>query len=275
MSSSSRVFVLGAQSTLVLSQLAAAGGPQPAATHPVEPVVAVWYRGSPAGEPRQDDLAVIRALGFAGVAWPLAEVAGSTSLRRMAADVDLTVVLRPEPARLSAETALTPAPAVDVVIGKTPPGQISALAWRALAHGARVICFDAGRPSGAGLSEPNGTAPPWLRSAQAFARQISSNARLVAAARPGPPVIIERPTAPELDVVLLDGDRAWLVIATNTSARTIGAIIRLPQSVPYAIWVSLIDGSDLAMLNQPAGALWRLDLEAGGVRAYVIDKTLK
>ena len=35
------------------------------------PIVSVWYRGLPAGQPRLDDLAAIKALGFHGchLAW--------------------------------------------------------------------------------------------------------------------------------------------------------------------------------------------------------------
>ena len=35
-----------------------------------EPVVAVWYRGTPAGTPRLDDLAAIKVAGFNAIAWP-------------------------------------------------------------------------------------------------------------------------------------------------------------------------------------------------------------
>lgn len=240
-----------------------------------EPVVAVWYRGTPAGEPRADDLAVIRALDFTGVAWPTADTAAARTIRRLAADVDLAVALRSARVPLAADSALKPAETVDIAVDKTPHEQIPALAWRAVAHGARVICFDAGQSSGAGVSDSHGASPPWLRPAQAFARHLSSNAQLIKNARLAPPPIVERPTAPGLDVVLLDGGRAWVVIATNTAARSIGAVVRLPRPVPYAIWISLIDGSDLAMLNEPTGPSWRLELEAGGARVYVIDKILK
>jgi hypothetical protein len=239
-----------------------------------EPVVAVWYRGVPAGEPRQDDLAVIRALGFRGVAWPAAQATGLATLTRLATAVDLTVVARGGPVRLSPETALRPAETVDVLLDRTPAGHIPALAWRAVAHGARVICFDAGHRTGAGVSDAAGAAPAWLKPAQALSRQIASNSALIRTARPGPAPIVDR-QAPDPDVVLLDGGRAWLVIATNTSDRRAEAIVRLPRIVPYAIWVSLIDGSDLAMRSQPAGPEWRLDLEPGGARVYVIDKTIK
>ena len=62
-----------------------------------EPVVAVWYRGAPAGTPRQDDLAVIRALGFNGVVWPdfsLAEgLAGATPRPRGAVIAEIARTL--------------------------------------------------------------------------------------------------------------------------------------------------------------------------------------
>ena len=44
------------------------------------PSVSVWYRGDPAGTPRQDDLAVIRALGFPRVTWPAQHAAGLADL---------------------------------------------------------------------------------------------------------------------------------------------------------------------------------------------------
>ena len=49
-----------------------------------DPVVAVWYRGTPAGTPRQEELAVIRALGFGGIAWPAAQTSTLAALKMMA-----------------------------------------------------------------------------------------------------------------------------------------------------------------------------------------------
>ena len=64
---------------------------------PPEPVVSARYRGSPAGQPRLDDLAAIRAIGFTGVTWPLAQPDRLTELRGMAATVGLAVIVRPPP----------------------------------------------------------------------------------------------------------------------------------------------------------------------------------
>jgi hypothetical protein len=269
MSSNTRFLFVAA-----LAWLAATPVSRAAETQPADPVVAVWYRGTPAGEPRRDDLTVIRALDFHGVAWPAAEASGAAAVPRLAAELGLTVVMRGERVALSPQSALKPPPIVDIVTGKTPVEQIPALAWRALAHGARAICFDAGELDGALLNRA-GVAPAWLKPAQALARQISSNASLIAIARPGPAPIVDGGIA-GLDVVLLDAGRAWVVIATNASDRRVeDAIVRLPKPVPYAIWVSLVDGSDLAMRNQPSGPEWRVDLEPGAARVYVIDKVMR
>jgi hypothetical protein len=241
---------------------------------PAAPLVSVWYRGSPAGHARQDDLAVIRALGFTGVVWPARLTAGAADFKRMAGLVDLAAAVRRAAVPLTPALALAPDQDVDVMLAATPVADVPALVWRAVAHGARRIAFDAGRDTGAGVTEPDGSAPAWLRPAQAIARQISSNAELIAGLRPGPAVRVV-PAPPGLDVVLLDGGRVWVIVATNLSARVVNAVVRLPKAVPYAIWVSLIDGSDLGMLGQPTGPMWRLSLEERGVRVYAIDKTLR
>src|SRR6478672_8803380 len=88
------------QSRLVaLGLLVVPHGPQPATqqTVPVAPVVSVWYRGSPAGTPRLDDLAAIRALGLTGITWPSNQGAALADVRRLAEIVGLAVVARPEP----------------------------------------------------------------------------------------------------------------------------------------------------------------------------------
>ena len=62
-----------------------------------DPVVSVWYRGSPPGQPRQDDLAVIKAMGFLSVTWPSISTGGAADLRRMADTVGVGVQVRSEP----------------------------------------------------------------------------------------------------------------------------------------------------------------------------------
>ena len=61
-----------------------------------EPVISVWYRGTPAGVPREDDLALIRAHGFTGVTWPSSQVAGLPELSRIADVYGLMVVIQPD-----------------------------------------------------------------------------------------------------------------------------------------------------------------------------------
>jgi hypothetical protein len=64
-----------------------------------DPVVTVWYRGTPAGTPRQEELAVIRALGFGGVTWPASQTQSVEALKKMAADVGLQVTLADAPSQ--------------------------------------------------------------------------------------------------------------------------------------------------------------------------------
>jgi hypothetical protein len=51
--------------------------------------------------------------------------------------------------------------------------------------------------------------------------------------------------------------------------------VHLPARVPYAIWLSLIEGSTLAMLNEAQGPRWNVDLKPWTPAVEVIDKTLK
>ena len=254
-----------------------------------EPVVGVWYRGMPAGTPRQDDLAVLRALGFNGVAWPAAQTDGLDTVRAMAKVVGLQVIVASAAPPLDAVSALTPPTHVNIVVTPENAASIAPLAWRAVAHGARAIAFDAGAPQGAGLNAPDGSLKPWVRDAIGIARQLTANARLVDVLTPGPGVIVAptagtsasdaAPAAPgarhALDVVLLDGDWSWVLVATNLSNAPAQAIVRLPAGAPYAIWVSWIDGSTLAMAGELAGPRWTLQMDAHSVRVYLIDKATK
>jgi hypothetical protein len=249
-----------------------------------EPVVAVWYRGMPAGTPRQDDLAVVRALGFNGVAWPAAQRDGVDALRAMAKVVGLQVIVANPPRALDDAAALTPSAHVDIVVTTENAAAVAPLAWRAVAHGARTIAFDAGAPQGAGLTSSDGSMKPWVRDAIGVARQLTANARLVDVLSPGPGVIVAPPAASSagaagaiagLDVVLLDGDRSWVIVATNLADTPARATVRLPAGAPYAIWVSWIDGSTLAMAGEPPGPRWSLQMEPRSVRVYLIDKATK
>jgi hypothetical protein len=246
----------------------------PAPALAADPIVSVWYRGNPAGTPRQSDLGAIRALGFNGVTWPRASAAGLSELTRLAELVGLKVIVADGPVAITARTALTPPARVDVVITTASSGAVTALVWRAVAHGARVIAFDSGSPTGAGLEERDGSLKPWVRPAISIARQLTANANLAAIMRPGPGVVAT-PALPALDVVLLDADRAWVLVATNPSASTASAVIRLPAGVPYALWVSWLEGPPLAMISEPAGPRWMLSMEPRSARVYIIDKIMK
>ena len=61
----------------------------------------------------------------------------------------------------------------------------------------------------------------------------------------------------------------------DTSPDRLHAVAHFPTDIPYGPWLNLLSGSTMAMLSQPDGPKWSLDLEGWGVRVYVIDKTLK
>jgi hypothetical protein len=239
----------------------------------VEPTVAVWYRGTPVGVPRQDELAALRALGFTHIVWPMRLGSGLADARRMAGVVGLAVSVRVDPAPLTAENAGRPGALVDVMVKTTTPQSMPALVWRAIAHGARDVAFDAGESSGAGARTGRaGDLAPWVRPAIDITRQVSGNASLLDLSRDGPPIAIETTAGPAAEVVLLGSERAWLLIATNTGAAPAHVVAHLPPAVPSALWVSLIDGEGMSMLAQPGGARWTIDLDPGAASVYVIDK---
>ena len=248
----------------------------PASAAAADPVVAVWYRGNPAGTPRQSDLGAIRALGFTGVTWPRASAAGVDELIRLAGLVGLKVVIADgPPALIDGRSALRPPSRVDIAVASATPGMISALAWRAVSRGARVIAFDSGARTGAGLEQPDGSLKPWARAAIGVSRQLTANANLVNALRPGPGLILTPAPPPTLDVVLLDADRSWVIVATNTSGSPVSSRVRLPAGTPYALWVSWLEGSPLAMISEPAGPRWMLKMEPRSALVYIIDKQIK
>jgi hypothetical protein len=237
----------------------AAGRPQAAVPQAeTPPVVSVWYRGTPEGVPKLDDLAAIRAAGFTGVTWPASQTAGQAALKLMAASVDLAVVAGPD---------------LRVPVSAAVPS-FNATVWRAIAHGTRIISFDPGQKTGTGFTSRTGERLPWVRPAAAIAAQVSANPRLIASLRPGPPVRVEA-SSRGLDVVLLDAGRAWVLIATSTAPADLRAVARLPAGVPYALWVSLLDGGTMSMLRQSSGPRWTFTIAAGDALVYVIDKTLK
>jgi hypothetical protein len=61
-----------------------------------EPVVALWYRGTPAGTPQLDDLAAIKAAGFDAITWPAGEAGSVEAISRLAERHGLTVVIQPD-----------------------------------------------------------------------------------------------------------------------------------------------------------------------------------
>jgi hypothetical protein len=177
---------------LLIAALVAA---QVAESSPAEPVVAVWYRGTPAGTPRQDDLAAIRAQGFTGVTWPAGQTSRLDELRRIAGSLGLAVTVQAAPVPLTAASALRPTDRVDVDVTRLAADEIPALVWRAVGHGARTIAFDSGAQAGAPLTDAGGRPLPWVGPASAIARQLTFNARLFLDARAGPRIAIQPPAA--------------------------------------------------------------------------------
>ena len=49
-----------------------------------------------------------------------------------------------------------------------------------------------------------------------------------------------------VEVALLDGGRAWVLIATSTARTRVPFVAQLPADVPPALWVSLIDGGTMS-----------------------------
>src|SRR5262245_18331395 len=77
---------------LVMFVLSHAGTPASAA----EPVVALWYRGTPAGTPRLDDLAAIKEAGFEPITWPSSDAGTVAYVSRFAQTVGLLLVIQPD-----------------------------------------------------------------------------------------------------------------------------------------------------------------------------------
>lgn len=238
------------------------------------PAVSIWYRGVPEGTPRADDLAAIRALGFSSVTWPIMSVDRVADLRKAADAIGLYVDIRVDPTPLSAESAARPRPHVDLDESPQSPTRhaLAALAWRAVAHGAKAIAIDPGAADGSGLTDATGAPQPWLATAQTLARQLDFNARIFAGWKDGPAVTFESAPPADLEVLLKQDDRSWYLIATNAGASAVHAIVRLPPPVPAALWLDLIDTSMMSMLSRPDGPRWTFDLEAGQAHVYMIDK---
>jgi hypothetical protein len=156
--------------------------------------------------------------------------------------------------------------AADATVVADRPAALAPLVWRAFGRGARAIAFR--RAAG-----PDSTA--WNDAVASIRRQFDINGALLAQCRPGPAVRIEGVAPAGVEIALLEAQRTWIVVATNTSAQPARVDAVLPPAVPYAMWLNLLDGSSMAMLEQTAGPRWRFDIAARGVKTYVIDKTLK
>lgn len=236
--------------------------------------VSLWYRGKPAGTPRQVDLDAISAAGFSAVTWPTQHVARALELRSMADRAGLEVVIRTEPAAVTTESARAGEPYVDVLPSRVPARLFPSLVWRSVAHGTRVVSFDAGAAEGTGLVDERGQPPSWVAAASAVARQVVVNAVMVDTFTMAPAVKVD-PQVAGLDVVLIDAGRSWVIIATSAAAPgTLPADTHafLPKGVPPAEWLNLFDGSTISMLRQPDGPRWHIVLGPGDVRVYAIGK---
>jgi hypothetical protein len=136
-----RAFPIAAALTLVMT------APPSFAT---EPVVAVWYRGTPAGTPRLDDLAAIKAAGFGAITWPSGDARALADASRLAETVGMAVVIQPD-----ARAAPPLDGRINIDLTRTRAAEVSAIVWRAVAHGVRTVSFDPGhaernRPRSAG-----------------------------------------------------------------------------------------------------------------------------
>lgn len=243
---------------LFVAATIAGGAGQTSPPGATPPVVTIAYPGSPRGVPKLDDLAAFRAMGFKAITWT-GGGSGGAELGKLAASVDLAVVDR-------ADVTIKAAGAAD---------GIEALAWRALVRGARVLRIDPGQPQGTGFTRANGDPQPWVRPAVALTNQVVANPALIEILRRGPGVAIVPPVPKGLEITLLDGGRAWVLVATSTAKAEVHAVAKLPPGVPYALWVSLIDGSMLSMLREDSGPRWTLAIAPGDAKVYVIDKIRK
>ncbi|HEX5215735.1 MAG TPA: hypothetical protein VFV98_09750, partial [Vicinamibacterales bacterium] len=243
-----------------------------AAQDPPEPVVSIWYRGTPAGTPKFDDLVAIAAAGFKSVTWPASQIAGVPELQRLARDAGLAVdvVATPRPLTL---TSGVPSQRVDVITSGVVASVVPALVWRAVARGARFVAFDGGTATGPGLTDTKGGTPGWVWPALSVSRVFTGNDELLSLLRPATvkPSVLSGGTR-WLDVALFDTPRAWVAIATNLGAGPVRAMVRLPKGVPYASWVNLMDGEAVAMFDEPAGPRWDMRLKPGEARVIVIDR---
>lgn len=237
-------------------------------------LISLWYRGMPAGTPRQVDLDAIRDAGFTAVTWPLAAPAGALELRRMADRAGLQVVIRSTPAPMTGASALRGDTHADIAIPTTPMRLLPAIMWRAVGHGSRVISFDAGLKESTGLRGADGQPAEWVAPIREVIDQLRRNTVLVDMLVDEPGLRID-PPAPGLDIVLLNAGRSWALVATNVSepgTPPADTYAFLPRHIPPAEWLNLFDGTTIGMLRQPDAIRWHVVLGSGDFRVYLIDK---
>lgn len=234
--------------------------------------MSVWYRGTPAGVPRQDDVALLRSLGFTAVSWPAQHEAALPALRRLAQPLGVRVLVEADrPDQLAAAVEYE-GNRVRFRVDRVSTARLAALAWSALARGAAVFSFDAGAAEGHGVADAAGVERPWVRPAVAFAGQVGANALLFESMTAAPAAVLETRADPEVTVALFAAPRVWVLILANTatSVRTVSA--RLAANVPYAIWTSLIDASTMSMLSERTGPQVVLELRPGQAAVYFADR---
>ena len=234
--------------------------------------MSVWYRGTPAGVPRQDDVALLRSLGFTAVHWPARYEAGLPALRRLAQPLGVRVLVEADRLGEPAAAVEYDGTRVRFRVDRVPSTRLPALAWTALARGAAVFSFDAGTGDGHGVADAAGIERPWVRPAVAFAGQVGANAQLFEAMTAAPAAVLEAGADPDVAVALFAAPRVWVLILANAAAapRTVSA--RLAAQVPYAIWTSLIDASTMSMLSERTGPRVTLELGPGQAAVYFADR---
>jgi hypothetical protein len=232
---------------------------------PLEPVVCVWYRGSPQGAVERDDLVAIRAYGFAAIFWPHRDSEQTARVRRLSEELGLAVVT-------ATDAQARPGTWLNIQTGQLAPGQIPARAWLGIAAGQRIISFEADARTGAGIVDAAGERAPWVAAALAISRQVMTNAALVARMRPAAGVDIQTPSPSSVRLRLLEAPTAWVLVAANPDRSPASIEARFPGTIPFGPWVSLIDGTDMAMVDRPDYHEYRATLEAGDARVYVIDR---
>jgi hypothetical protein len=240
--------------------------------HADAPVISLWYRGGPGGVPVRDDLALIRALGFHAVSWPSEKISALPSVRGIAQTVGLQVVVEPDDPVSAGAPVVRMSDRLRIRTDRVRPDDVPALVWAAVATGTRLISFDTGEPTGHGLTDATGQERGWVRAVVACARQVWGNAMLLGALQPGPAVAVESGASPAVVARLFAVPRTWVIIAANTGRAPADLVVRLPASVPYALWSSLIDDSTMSMLSEPAGPRWTVRLAAGQAAVYLTDR---